>query len=337
MALSEATSGAAMPSSLPRWRHKATGITRKAPSKRPLMRRKPIWSARPSLWESPRRALIASRSAPSKVKNAFISKSLISRGSPRIPKNVVCQPCIVNLKSGRPPYPFTKRTGKSMKSTVYPDHPRASASFAYRHLLHRKRGDPYWPNKEFARHELAAWGIGHRLYDPMDPASVAAALSPEVKLVWLEAPGSVTLEFPDLAGLVRLARAQAPQALLALDNTWGAGIAFDAFALGAGEGASPLGVDLTVHALTKYPSGGGDVLMGSIACRDEALHQRLAWCHSRLGLGVGANDVEAVLRGLPTLALRYAAQDAAARRIADWAAGHPAVRRVLHPARADSP
>ena len=63
------------------------GITRKAPSKRPLMRRKPIWSARPSLWESPRRALIASRSAPSKVKNAFISKSLISRGSPRIPKN----------------------------------------------------------------------------------------------------------------------------------------------------------------------------------------------------------------------------------------------------------
>lgn len=171
----------------------------------------------------------------------------------------------------------------------------------------------------------------------MDPASVAAALSPEVKLVWLEAPGSVTLEFPDLAGLVRLARAQAPQALLALDNTWGAGIAFDAFALGAGEGASPLGVDLTVHALTKYPSGGGDVLMGSIACRDEALHQRLAWCHSRLGLGVGANDVEAVLRSLPSLALRYAAQDAAARRIADWAAGHPAVRRVLHPARADSP
>ena len=44
-------------------------------------------------------------------------------GSPRIPKNVVCQPCIVNLKSGRPPYPFTKRTGKSMKSTVSPDHP----------------------------------------------------------------------------------------------------------------------------------------------------------------------------------------------------------------------
>jgi hypothetical protein len=57
-------------------------------------------------------------------------------GEPTHPKNVVCQPCIVNLKSGRPPYPFTKRTGKSMKSTVYPDHPRASASFAYRHLLH---------------------------------------------------------------------------------------------------------------------------------------------------------------------------------------------------------
>eukprot|EP01035_Chromulina_nebulosa_P047197 gene47197-63969_t len=169
----------------------------------------------------------------------------------------------------------------------------------------------------------------------MDPASLAAQLGPDVKLVWLEAPGSVTMEFPDLLGLVRVAREKAPQAVLALDNTWGAGLAFNAFELGgAGEA---LGVDLTVHALTKYPSGGGDVLMGSVACRDDALYEKLAWAHSRLGLGVGANDVEAVLRALPSIALRYEAQDTAARRIAEWAQGQPQVRRVLHPALPGSP
>ena len=95
--------------------------------------------------------------------------------------------------------------------------------------------------------------------------------------------------------------------------------------------------DVTVHALTKYPSGGGDVLMGSVACLDDALHERLALTHSRLGLGVGANDVEMVLRSLPSIALRYAAQDASARRIAAWAQQQPQIRRVLHPALPDSP
>jgi cystathionine beta-lyase len=150
-----------------------------------------------------------------------------------------------------------------------------------------------------------------------------------VKLVWIEAPGSVTLEFPDLPALVRTVREAAPQATIALDNTWGAGIALQAF---------EQGVDLTIHALTKYPSGGGDLLMGSIACRDDALHERLALAHSRLGIGVGANDAESVLRALPSLPLRYAAQDASARRIAAWASTQaPTVRRVLHPALPGSP
>jgi len=194
----------------------------------------------------------------------------------------------------------------------------------------------YNPSKDFARHEMAGFGVAHRLYDAMDPASLAAQLTPEVKLVWMEAPGSVTLEFPDLPALVRTVRQHAPQALVAFDNTWGAGLAFNPFEL-PGAAAEALGVDLTIHALTKYPSGGGDVLMGSIACRDDALHARLAWTHSRLGLGVGANDAEALLRALPSLALRYHAQDAAARRIAEWASQQGAVRRVLHPALADSP
>jgi cystathionine beta-lyase len=186
----------------------------------------------------------------------------------------------------------------------------------------------YGPNKTFARHELAAWGIAHALYDPLDAASLERAITPATKLVWLEAPGSVTLEFPDLRGLVRLVREHAPRAVIALDNTWGAGLAFNAF---------ELGVDVTIHALTKYPSGGGDVLMGSVICRDDALHRRLSLTRSRIGHGVGANDIELVLRNLPSMALRYAAQDAAGRAFAAWCAKQPAFVRVLHPATPGSP
>ena len=190
----------------------------------------------------------------------------------------------------------------------------------------------YVPGTNLARHELARWGIGHAFYDAMDPATLAAALTTNTKLVWLEAPGSVTLEFPDLRSLVRLVRERAPQAVLALDNTWGAGLAFDAFDLGDG-----LAVDLTAHALTKYPSGGGDVVMGSVVSRDTALHERLALTHSRLGICIGVNDIELVLRSLPSLPLRYAAQDAAGRQFAQWCGSEARFVRVLHPATPCSP
>ncbi len=194
----------------------------------------------------------------------------------------------------------------------------------------------YFPNRSLATHELARWGIAHRLYDPMDVASLRAALGDDVKLVWIEPPGSVTLEFPDLRALVRTVRAHAPGAVVALDNTWGSGVAFDAFDLEPGT-APALGVDLTIHALTKYPSGGADVMMGSVVTRSQALHDQLAMSHCRLGLGVGPNDVELVLRGLQTVALRYAAQDASTRRIAQWALGRKEFVRVLHPATPGSP
>ena len=188
----------------------------------------------------------------------------------------------------------------------------------------------YGPSRALARHELQRAGVAHAVYDPLDPASLP--LDARVKLVWLEAAGSVTPEFPDLLGLIARIRAEAPQAVIALDNTWGAGLAFDAFALAPG-----VGVDLTIHALTKYPSGGGDVLMGSVISRDEALHARLAHCHSRLGIGVGMNDVELVLRSLPTLTLRYAAHDRAARAVAQWAQQQPWVKGLLHPPTPGSP
>ncbi|HJV61839.1 MAG TPA: cystathionine beta-lyase [Albitalea sp.] len=187
----------------------------------------------------------------------------------------------------------------------------------------------YNPGKELARHELKNWGITHRFYDPLDPGSLAAAMSPATRLVWLEAPGSVTMEFPDLPALVQVARARG--AIVALDNTWGAGLALRPFDLPGG------GVDISMQALTKYASGGGDVLMGSVTTRDDALHARLKLTHMRMGWGVGANDAEAVLRSLPTLPLRYAAQDRAGRALAQWWTARPEVVQVLHPALAGSP
>ena len=194
----------------------------------------------------------------------------------------------------------------------------------------------YGPSKNFTRHELARWGITHAVYDAMDPASLVAAITPATKLVWLEAAGSVTLEFPDLRTLVRTVRERAPQATVALDSTWGAGLAFDAFDLADVQGQS-LAVDLTVHALTKYPSGGGDVLLGSVICRDDALARTLSLARSRIGHGVGLNDVEAVLRSLPSMTLRYAAQDRAARALAAWCQSRSEFARVLHPALPGSP
>ncbi|QTN25055.1 PLP-dependent transferase [Rhizobacter sp. AJA081-3] len=188
----------------------------------------------------------------------------------------------------------------------------------------------YGPGKELARNELAGWGVTHRFYDAMDPGSLTAAIGPATKLVWLEAPGSVTMEFPDLPALLRVARERG--VTTALDNTWGAGVAFDAFDLADGQG-----VDICMQALTKYPSGGGDVLMGSVTTRDEALHLKLKFTHMRMGWGVGANDAEALLRSLPSLPLRYAAHDATARTLAQWWATQPQVVQVLHPALPGSP
>ncbi|MDD5335741.1 MAG: PLP-dependent transferase [Rhodoferax sp.] len=192
----------------------------------------------------------------------------------------------------------------------------------------------YGPNKVLAAGELKAWGISHRFYDPLDPRDLAAKICAQTRLVWLEAAGSVTLEFPDLCELVRVCKAR--DVVCALDNTWGAGLAFAPFDLLPGSSPA-LGVDISVHALTKYPSGGGDVLMGSVITRDPALHMKLKLTHMRLGSGVGANDAEAVLRALPSMALRYRTHDQATRQLAHWCQSRAEFAQVLHPALPDSP
>ncbi len=192
----------------------------------------------------------------------------------------------------------------------------------------------YGPNKSLVEGELLGWGITHQYYNPMDPEDLEAQISSRTKLVWLEAAGSVSLEFPNLVEMVRIC--QRRKVLTALDNTWGAGLAFAPFNLVPG--ASPaVAVDVSAHALTKYPSGGGDVLMGSVTTRDAGLHLKLKLTHMRFGIGVGMNDVELVLRSLPSIALRYRAHDVATRALAAWAQTQPEFVQVLHPALEESP
>ncbi len=218
--------------------------------------------------------------------------------------------------------------------------PSGLAAIATVSLSLLKQGDEvlipdnaYGPNKALAEVELKHYGITHRYYDPLNPADLLAKISSATKLVWLEAAGSVSLEFPDLIEQVRICRERKVHCVL--DNTWGAGLAFSPFDL-LRDGGS-LSVDVSVHALTKYPSGGGDVLMGSITARDEALAMKLKLTHMRIGFGVGMNDVEAVLRSLPSMSLRYHAHDKTTRELAQWMGTQSPVVQVLHPALAGSP
>ncbi len=184
----------------------------------------------------------------------------------------------------------------------------------------------YNPNRELGRWLASDFGVTARYYDPMIGAGIAALIAPNTRLIWTEAPGSVSMEVPDLRAICHAAHQRG--VLVALDNTWSGGLALRGF---------DVGVDIVMQALTKYQSGGSDVLMGAVVTREQGLIDRLAMAHMRLGLGVSADDAYLVLRGLPTVKLRFDAHDAGARRVAAWLKTRPEVAKVLHPAFADCP
>lgn len=182
----------------------------------------------------------------------------------------------------------------------------------------------YVPALDVARFLQRQYGVEFALYDPMQPERME--FTPNTKLVWVETPGSVTMEVADLKAIAKLAHDNC--ALVAIDATWAAGIALPVFELGA---------DISIQALTKYQSGGSDVLMGCITTNDDKLHHKLAETVIGLGLGVSPEDCRLVLRSLPHYRLRYHAQDLAARKVANWLSQHPAVEAVLHPALPGAP
>jgi cystathionine beta-lyase len=184
----------------------------------------------------------------------------------------------------------------------------------------------YNPNRDLGRWLSDDFGVSARFYDPLVGAGIADLIQPNTKLICTEAPGSVSMEVPDLRAICAAAKEKG--VLVALDNTWAAGLALRGFDVGA---------DIVMQALTKYQSGGSDVLMGAVITRDPALNERIATAHMRLGMGVSGDDTYLVLRGLDTLKLRFDAHDAAARKVAGWLKQRPEITRVLHPAFADCP
>jgi cystathionine beta-lyase len=182
----------------------------------------------------------------------------------------------------------------------------------------------YVPALEAAKYMLQQFGVDYVLYDPLDIGSLT--LTPQTKLVWVETPGSVTMEVADLAAIAAIAHEHG--AVVAIDATWAAGIALPVFSLGA---------DISIQALTKYQSGGSDVMMGCICTDNDALYQKILSTVVTLGLGVSPEDCRLILRSLPHYRMRYQAQDLAARKIASWLTQHAAIAQVLHPALKGSP
>lgn len=186
----------------------------------------------------------------------------------------------------------------------------------------------YGPNLEHLNNLQTRYGIQVKVYNPIDIDSFTP--SEKAKLIWLEAAGSVSLEFPDLKKLVK--KAKQFNLLTALDNTWGAGLAFNAFDFSD----EHLSVDVTVHALTKYPSGGGDILMGSVVTRDQHLHHKLYRMHATQGISVSGDDTAQIQRSLAHMSLRYEQQSQSTLRLLDWLKQQPQFIQVLHPSLSDS-
>ena len=184
----------------------------------------------------------------------------------------------------------------------------------------------YGPNRELGNWLAKDFGIAARYYDPLIGEGIAELIQDNTRLIWTEAPGSVSMEMPDIPAICRAAHARG--VLVALDNTWSAGLAFRAF---------DHGVDVVMQALTKYQSGGSDVLMGAVITRDKSIHQKIELAHMRLGMGVSADDVYLVLRGIASMKLRFEAHDAGAREVASWLKYRDEVAHVLHPAFPECP
>jgi cysteine-S-conjugate beta-lyase len=179
----------------------------------------------------------------------------------------------------------------------------------------------YSPNRKLTTTLLSRFGVTATFYDPGIGAGISDLIQENTRLVWTESPGSITMEVQDVPAIA--AAAHARNVKVVLDNTWSAGVLFDAFAHG---------VDITMQAVTKYIGGHSDILLGSVTIRDQAIYERLGAAQQVIGYGVSPDDCSLGLRGLKTLGVRLAAIETSALTIANWLAGRPEIERVLHPA-----
>jgi cystathionine beta-lyase len=184
----------------------------------------------------------------------------------------------------------------------------------------------YGPARDMILRFLGPLGIAAQSYDPRLDAGIADLLDERTRLVWVESPGSATFEVQDVPAIVAAARAVG--ALVAADNTWASHLLFKPLACG---------VDISMQALSKHAAGHGDLLMGSLAVRDEALFRRLKDTARFLGYGVSPEDCALCERGLMTMPVRMRHAAASAFEIMSWLSQRPEVVRILHPAVPDHP
>jgi cystathionine beta-lyase len=206
--------------------------------------------------------------------------------------------------------------------------PGGQGAIALINLAFLKAGDHvlvpesiYTPNRKFAVDVLRRFGIEVNFYPPTIGAGIESLFRKNTRLIWCESPGSITMEVQDVPAIADAAHRIG--AMVVLDNTWAAGIYFDAFAHG---------VDVTMQALTKYIGGHSDLLLGSITVRDEASYKRLGSTHQLVGCAASPDDCSLALRGMKTLSVRLSALEQSALDLAKWLAQRPEIELVLHPA-----
>jgi cysteine-S-conjugate beta-lyase len=178
----------------------------------------------------------------------------------------------------------------------------------------------YNPTRRFADQMLSRFGVQVEYYDPRIGAGIERLMKPNTRVVFTESPASNTFEIQDIPAIARIAKAGG--AVVMMDNTWATPLLF-----------RPLdhGVDISIHAATKYPAGHSDVLLGTVSAN--AAHWPQLWqAFVNMGCMPGPDDVYQVLRGLRTMGVRLERHQHSALEIARWLETQGGVARVLHPA-----
>ncbi|MXW91862.1 MAG: cystathionine beta-lyase [Rhodospirillaceae bacterium] len=183
----------------------------------------------------------------------------------------------------------------------------------------------YQPVRKLAENFLKPFGVETTYYDPAIGAGIAALIRDNTSLIWLEAPGSQTMEMQDIPAITAVARERGVRT--GIDNTWATPLLF-----------KPLdfGVDLSVNAATKYLVGHSDAMLGVVSMRAE-LFEKTKITANFMGSCPGSEECYLGLRGLRTLAVRLRQHEENALRLAHWFQGRPEVNRVLYPALPDDP
>lgn len=179
--------------------------------------------------------------------------------------------------------------------------------------------DCYRRTRQFVRQFLDRYGVTHTLVPPGDIAALEAAITPQTKLVISEAPTNPYLSVVDIEKVVALCKPRRIRTLI--DST---------FATPVNLLPLELGVDLVVHSATKYLAGHNDVLAGAVA-GSSSLVSLVRDVRHMMGAVCDPHAAYLVHRGMKTLGLRVAQQNASAQAIAEMLEAHPKIKRVWYP------